>query len=163
MATHGIPKNGVTVIYTEYVVKPGEETRHQIARDHLYDESRFQEILGWKNSTYYEITVKLTPGEVVLYPPVSDDIGIFKITASSGSNIRNGHGLNFNPPIYSAPTNSVFRYSKKSLFVESTRLWVEVRTFTDAKNIIHSTGWLCVKDGNEHYTNPPIDAGQPTG
>ena len=163
MTTHTIADvSGNRITYTEYVVKAGETTLHQIARDQLYDESRFKEIKEWKNNTVNEVTKKLTQGQVLLIPPVSDDIATFKIAALDGSNVRSGQGLNFGV-IYIAPINTPFHYSKKSLTEENGRLWVEVRTFKDKSNVLHSAGWICVKDGNAHYTTPFIDKGKPTG
>lgn len=163
MTTHGIPINGKTVIFTEYTVKPGETTLHQIARDHLYDESRFNEIKEWKDSTYIVVTKQLVTGQVLLIPPVSDDIETFKVAASLGSNIRSAHDLNASV-LSVAPNGTPFHYSKKSLTLDSNkRLWVEVRTFKDTRNVVQKAGWICVTEGTEHYTDPQINAGKPTG
>jgi len=164
MTTHTIADpSGKRITYTEYIVKAGEKTLHQIARDHLYDENRFKEIKEWKNNTSNEITKELKQGQVLLIPPVSDDISTFKLTALEGSNVRSGHGLNFTV-FYTAPINTEFHYSKKSLTKDANeRLWVEVRSFKDKSNVLHSVGWICVKEGNAHYTAPFIDMGKPTG
>jgi len=164
MTTHTVADtSGKRITYTEYVVKAGETTLHQIARDQLYDESRFKEIKEWKNNTVNEVTNKLTQGQVLLIPPVSDDIATFKISALEGSNVRSGHGLNFGV-IHIAPINTPFHYSKKSLTKDSNgRLWVEVRTFKDKSNVLHSVGWICVTEGKAHYTTPFVDMGKPTG
>jgi hypothetical protein len=167
MTTHTvIDLSGKRITYTEYTVKAGETTLHQIARDHLYDEKRFKEIKEWvkKTETSQEVTKALTPGQVLLIPPISEDIATFKLIALGGSNVRRAHIVNATSLIYTAPIDTPFHYSKKSLTKDSNGLlWVEVRTFKDNKNVLHSVGWICVKEGNAHYTAPPIDMAKATG
>jgi hypothetical protein len=79
-------------IYTEYIVKTGETTLQQIARDQLHDESRFKEIKQWKNNTFNEITTTLQPGWILLLPPVSDTALTFHNTSLGGDNVYSGPG-----------------------------------------------------------------------
>jgi hypothetical protein len=170
MTTHTIiDLSGTRITYTEYIVKAGETTLQQIARDQLHDESRFHEIKKWENGTDNKIPdgTTLHQGWVLLLPPVSEDIFTLKLTALEGSYIRNGHGKNFEA-ITSAPINTPFPYKKNSLTQDSNGLlWVQVNLAPpyniDSHKVAHSVGWLCVKEGNAHYTTPLIDIGKPTG
>lgn len=156
MATKGIPdKNGKTIIYTFYTVKAGEKTLHQIARDQLYDEGRFKEIMEWKDPLHLEVTKELVPNQILLIPPVSADIGSFTITADA--DVRSGSYLEASL-IYKAvmKDNTLFHYSKKTLTLDSNgRMWVQVRT-VKVGNVIHTVGWMCVKHGQTYFTNPQI-------
>jgi hypothetical protein len=140
-----------SIVYTEYIVKAGETTVQQIARDHLQEEGRFKEIKQWQNNTFNEITTTLQPGWVLLLPPVSDIVLTFRNTSLGGDRVFSGPGLNFSE-LYTAQINTEFHYKKSSLTSDLNGcLWVR------AVSAGHPEGYICVKKGKAHYTNPVID------
>lgn len=153
--------------YMEYIVQAGETTRHQMALDHLHDSTRFGEIMEWKNNNVVEITTTLHTGQVVLIPYAPSDMASFELTTSDGSNIRKKPVITAEHFLYLAPNKTQFLYDKKSLTVDAAGLlWVKVYLvphYKDKLNVLHSVGWICVKQGNIHYTNPAINKGVATG
>jgi hypothetical protein len=150
---------------TKYKVKAGETTVKQIARDHLHDESRFKEILQVKNGVLaYPDENNLHPNDELLLPPVFaavEESATIKLTALTGSFIRSGHSMD-SSQISAAPINTPFNYKKSSITKDSNgRVWVEVNLFApynkDKSSVTHPTGWICVKEGQAHYTDPKID------
>jgi hypothetical protein len=117
------------ITYTEYIVKAGETTVQQIARDQLHNESRYKEIKQWKNNTFNEITTTLQPGWVLLLPPVAATEAILKFhnTSLGGDPVYSEARSDSSKIIYTAQINTEFQYKKSTLTRDSNgRLWVKL-------------------------------------
>lgn len=148
----------------KYTVQKGETTVKQIAKDHLHDEGRFKEIFCLKNNILaYPDETNLQPGLVLLLPPVfgspsvSEALTPFTNVSLEGNYVRKGAGVEYDPPLYHAKTNTKFTYKKSTLTKDSKgNLWVIATS--DGR----PEGYICVRfkqtNGNlTYYTNPKID------
>ncbi|MCB0120067.1 MAG: hypothetical protein H6634_07170 [Anaerolineales bacterium] len=157
-----ISKPNATGFYIEYQIQPRDVSLKQIAKEQLADEKLFDKILrkldkpNANGFLWEEIQDKSTflHNWILLLPP--SEFAAFVITATT--NIRktpkeeNGNILDVAKP------NEKFFYKRSTVVRVNAGpvVWAEVSR-TNPQRYGGSQYWICTKNGNFNYTNPPVE------
>jgi hypothetical protein len=154
------------IAMTEYKIhtykKAVDGTLYSLAKSELGDGSRWKEFLletspnsgQWKPATESYLDGVRVKIPLVSPPAVSSDFSNLTITAPDGVNLRSGPGTQHGVLIPGIENkNKPFQYRISSVRADGQYVWAEV---TD--NHGNSKGWICVKEGNNYYAVPNIDA-----